>query len=431
MGGHAEQPQAASSTFSPPRPASRRPTSSCRRCGPAGRSSSEHRLAPAPDVAEDDAARCRAELALAAAAVRASEADGGRAAARRRARRARDPRAHAPAARRAGARLGRGLGPHRAPRPVSRFGCPGGEPSRPYWHVAFLEREQPRLLEILYEINRRHLDEVEAHWPGDGGRRRRLSLFREGEGRRLRLGQLAILGSSHVSVAPPWEGPAAEILADFAVLRGRALEPRATPRLRAPLRSTTANPPLAELLAQTLGGGWARRPAALRAARDARVRVAVPRGLSQGPPREPRAAGRVPSRGGGRRARSGLARGREARPVRRAGAAAAERARAGARAPAARRGRLDAAFAAHRGAGPPRREAPGRTTGCSSCCRPWPTRSTATSACARRCASPCCRAATPRPCACSWRGRTSPTSRAPRARAPPGRARSASRRAAP
>jgi starch phosphorylase len=127
--------------------------------------------------------------------------------------------------------------------------------------VASLEAEAPRLLEILFEINRRHLDEVEAHWPGDRGRRRRLSLFREGERRRLRLGQLAIVGSSHVSIAPPWEGPAAEILADFAVLCGPALEARATPVFARRILMKDANPPLAELLTLSLGDGWPDDPA--------------------------------------------------------------------------------------------------------------------------------------------------------------------------
>jgi len=44
---------------------------------------------------------------------------------------------------------------------VSRFGGPKSEPGRPFWLVSFLEQEHPRLLELLYEINRRHLDDVE------------------------------------------------------------------------------------------------------------------------------------------------------------------------------------------------------------------------------------------------------------------------------
>ncbi len=214
----------------------------------------EHRLPPAPDVAEDDAPRQRAELALAAEAVRAAEADAGRLLLA-------DVRGAFVIPERMRVLLDeQGLGWDEAwartrGSTASRFGCPGSEPSRPLWQVAFLESEAPRLLEILFEINRRHLDEVEAHWPGDLGRRRRLSLFREGEGRRLRLGQLAIVGSSQASVAQPWEGPAAEILADFAVLRGEALEARATPVFARRIVKDQ-NPPLAETLTLALGDGW-------------------------------------------------------------------------------------------------------------------------------------------------------------------------------
>ena len=144
----------------------------------------------------------------------------------------------------------------------SRFGCPKSEPRRPFWLVSFLETAEPRLLELLFEINRRHLDEVEARWPGDGERRRRLSLFREGEGRRLRPGPLAVIGSAHADVATPWDGPAAETLADLAVLRGKALRARPTP-VFARRWLAEGNPALAELLERTLGKDWAKDPAAL------------------------------------------------------------------------------------------------------------------------------------------------------------------------
>jgi starch phosphorylase len=218
----------------------------------------EHKLPPAPDVAEDDAARRHAELALATEAVRAAEADGSRLLLT-------DVRGALVIPERMRLLLDeRGLGWDEAwarttSSTVSRFGCPAGEPSRPFWHLAFLEAEQPRLLEILFEINRRHLEQVETHFPGDGGRRRRLSLFREGEGRRLRLGQLAIVGSSQTFVAAPWEGPAGEILADFEALVGPALEARATPVFARRI-VVDGNPPLAELLTLTLGSDWAEDP---------------------------------------------------------------------------------------------------------------------------------------------------------------------------
>ena len=224
----------------------------------AGRVVHEHKLPPAPDVAEDDAARLRAELLLASEAVRAAEADGGELLLA-------DERGALVVPERMRLLLDeRGLGWDEAwartlGSTVSRFGCPAGEPSRPFWRVAFLEAEKPRLLEILFEINKRQLERVEERWPGDGGRRRRLSLFREGESRRLRLGQLAIVGSRQAFVAPPWEGPAGEILADLEALVGPALEARATPVFAQSLVEQ-GNPPLAELLTLTLGSAWAEDP---------------------------------------------------------------------------------------------------------------------------------------------------------------------------
>ena len=53
-----------------------------------------------------------------------------------------------------------------------------------------------------------------VNWPGDDERRRRLSLFHEGEDKRLRPGALAVLAAARAAVAAPWEGPAAEILND-------------------------------------------------------------------------------------------------------------------------------------------------------------------------------------------------------------------------
>src|SRR3974390_663791 len=47
------------------------------------------------------------------------------------------------------------------------------------WPVAWFERLLPRHLEIVYEINRRLLDEVRKKYPGDEGRMARLSLIEE------------------------------------------------------------------------------------------------------------------------------------------------------------------------------------------------------------------------------------------------------------
>ncbi|BCX88573.1 glycogen phosphorylase [Methylomarinovum tepidoasis] len=63
------------------------------------------------------------------------------------------------------------------------------------WPVELFERLLPRLLEIIYEINRRFLDEVRIHFIDDPERVRRLSLIDEDGGRRIRMANLACVGS--------------------------------------------------------------------------------------------------------------------------------------------------------------------------------------------------------------------------------------------
>ena len=53
----------------------------------------------------------------------------------------------------------------------------------------------PRHLEIIYEINRRLLDDVQSRFPGDEGRIQRVSLIDEDGGRKVRMANLAIVGS--------------------------------------------------------------------------------------------------------------------------------------------------------------------------------------------------------------------------------------------
>jgi starch phosphorylase len=63
------------------------------------------------------------------------------------------------------------------------------------WPVAWFEILLPRHLEIIYEINRRLLDEVRHRFPGDEGRVQRVSLVEEGSQRKIRMANLAIVGT--------------------------------------------------------------------------------------------------------------------------------------------------------------------------------------------------------------------------------------------
>src|SRR5580765_2831618 len=63
------------------------------------------------------------------------------------------------------------------------------------WPLVWFERMLPRHLDIIYEINRRLIDEVRRRFPGDEGRVQRVSLVEEGTERKIRMANLAIVGS--------------------------------------------------------------------------------------------------------------------------------------------------------------------------------------------------------------------------------------------
>ncbi len=67
------------------------------------------------------------------------------------------------------------------------------------WPVDLIGRLLPRHLEIIYEINRRFLEQVAAAYPGDTDRLRRMSIIEEGAVRRVRMANLAIVGSHKVN----------------------------------------------------------------------------------------------------------------------------------------------------------------------------------------------------------------------------------------
>ncbi len=67
------------------------------------------------------------------------------------------------------------------------------------WRVSLLENLLPRHLEIVYEINRRFLDEVTDRYPEDIERLARMSLIEEGYEPKVRMAHLAIVGSHSVN----------------------------------------------------------------------------------------------------------------------------------------------------------------------------------------------------------------------------------------
>jgi len=67
------------------------------------------------------------------------------------------------------------------------------------WPVALLGRILPRHLEIIYEINRRFLEQVGRTYPGNEKKKRTLSLVQENDPKSIRMAHLAIVGSHTVN----------------------------------------------------------------------------------------------------------------------------------------------------------------------------------------------------------------------------------------
>jgi glycogen phosphorylase len=63
------------------------------------------------------------------------------------------------------------------------------------WPVAWFEKMLPRQLELIFEINRRLLDDVRGRFPSVDGRVERISLIEEGPSKHVRMANLAIVGS--------------------------------------------------------------------------------------------------------------------------------------------------------------------------------------------------------------------------------------------
>ncbi|ETZ98479.1 glycogen/starch/alpha-glucan phosphorylases family protein [Mycobacterium kansasii 824] len=127
------------------------------------------------------------------------------------------------------------------------------------WPLSMFQRFLPRHLEIIYEINRRFLDQVRARFPGDEDRVRRMSLIDEDGDRRIRMAHLATVGSHAVNgvAALHSELLKTTVLKDFYDMWPERFSNKtngATPRRFVAL----ANPGLRRLLDQRLGEGWLR-----------------------------------------------------------------------------------------------------------------------------------------------------------------------------
>ena len=125
------------------------------------------------------------------------------------------------------------------------------------WSVGLFEHVLPRHLQIIYEINRRFLEEVAQKWPNDGGHQIRMSIIEEGADKKVRMAHLAIVGSHSVNGVSALHS---ELIKDDLVPDFYQFSPEkfnnktngVTPR-RWLLK---ANPGLASLITDTIGDAW-------------------------------------------------------------------------------------------------------------------------------------------------------------------------------
>jgi starch phosphorylase len=125
------------------------------------------------------------------------------------------------------------------------------------WPLFFFEVLLPRQLEIIFEINHRLLGEVRLRYPGDTARVERVSLVDERAERRIRMANLAIVGSHSVNgVAAIHSGllrtRTVRDLAELYPARFNNKTNGVTPRRWLRL----ANPALAAVITEAIGEGW-------------------------------------------------------------------------------------------------------------------------------------------------------------------------------
>ena len=125
------------------------------------------------------------------------------------------------------------------------------------WPLPLFARVLPRHLEIIYEINRRFLDEVRARFPRDDARLARMSLIDERGEKAVRMANLATVASSRINGVAALHSQLLRetVLKDFAdAYPERFLNVTNGITQRRFLALT--NPHLARLLTEAIGTGW-------------------------------------------------------------------------------------------------------------------------------------------------------------------------------
>ena len=127
------------------------------------------------------------------------------------------------------------------------------------WPVEQLQLLLPRHMEIIFEINRRFLEDVAGKWPGDDALLARMSIIEEGAVKKVRMAHLAIVGSHAVNGVAALHTTILKerLFRDFDRLYpGKFLN--VTNGITQRRWLLQANPPLADLITGAIGSAWTR-----------------------------------------------------------------------------------------------------------------------------------------------------------------------------
>jgi len=125
------------------------------------------------------------------------------------------------------------------------------------WDLILFGNLLPRHLEIIYEINRRFLQTVRLHYPGDDSMLEKMSIIDERGNKSVRMAHLATVGSHHVNGVAELHSQLVktQLMPEFADLwphKFTNVTNGVTPRRWL----ASSNPPLADLLNDYVGSDW-------------------------------------------------------------------------------------------------------------------------------------------------------------------------------
>ncbi len=125
------------------------------------------------------------------------------------------------------------------------------------WPVWFFEHILPRHIQIIYEINNRFLAEVRSRFPGDTGKLERMSLIEEHWERKVRMANLAVVGSHSVNgvAALHTEIIKNNVFRDFYEMYPERFNNK-TNGITQRRWLKCANPGQADLIGKAIGNGW-------------------------------------------------------------------------------------------------------------------------------------------------------------------------------